>query len=616
MNTHLISYRAGADNRLQEILATRLENFKAKENIAPNEYAAMSGYALLLAEIARENKKWDDAIKFCQDSKDYCFQANDQTGAQRSLCSMTLMLFEAGRIEEGTKLFQESKDKMRGSLDGIWPPDQLAEIYESMGQLEKAREQNEIALGDDPDSARLRTLDSIAQAGEFWEHEKQSRIDRARIEEQRRESYIQALALLAILVVFASLSAVYLTRYQTLRHSQNHLEILVKQRTAILRDALDSAELASNSKSDFLARANHEMRNPLQSIIGYTELLVDQPDQNHVERSNYLQAILASSEHLMTMASNILDIDQLDYAERKLQYAAIDLAEVKKKTCHMFSAAAKAKNLEFSFFLEGATTVVGDQTCLQQILVNLISNAVKYTESGYVCCKIVSQHENGESQLTINVQDSGPGIAEEFRDQFFEPFPEMLHNDLGKGLGLHITKALVDFLDGSIELQSEVGAGTQFIVNLPFGCHSIPDSTLNSLEIDSPESQPFIPLKILVVDDKHCVRELVQRQVEKLGHAVKIAKNQDEAMEIVSQWKPAILLLDLRMPQVDGFEVHDSIRKLPVSQPIIYAMTGDANESIRQQALNHGFDGFIGKPFQLSCLKQLFLDFAKNVQPA
>ncbi len=403
---------------------------------------------------------------------------------------------------------------------------------------------------------------------------------------------------------------------QELRRYKDHLEEEVEQRTAELVLARNAAETANLAKSTFLASMSHELRTPLNAILGFSSLMRRDQQLQEAQRKN-LDIINRSGEHLLALINDVLEMAKIEAGRVQLEETQFDLGGMVRDVTDMMSLRAHEKGLQL--LIDQASHfpryIVGDEARLRQVLINLIGNAVKFTEVGGVTLRLGTR-KNSISHLQIEVEDSGAGIAPADQQRIFEPFVQLGEQAINKGtgLGLTITRQFVELMGGTISLQSTPGKGSLFRVDLPLRA-IIEDSIDKPKE---PEKRDVVGLlegqaeyRILIVEDQLDNQLLLANLVKSVGFRVKVAENGKEGVELFQSWHPHLIWMDRRMPVMDGMEATRRIRLLPGGQEVkIVAVTASAFIEQREEMLAAGMDDFIRKPYRFN---EIYECMAKNL---
>lgn len=408
---------------------------------------------------------------------------------------------------------------------------------------------------------------------------------------------------------FNQMIAALQERGDELERHRGHLEELVRDRTTELRMAKDRAEVASQAKSDFLARMSHELRTPLNAIMGYAQIL--KMDRTLTDRQlNCLNTIHGSGEHLLMLIVDILDLSQIEAGKTDLRPTRVDPRTLAAMLDDIIRIKAAEKQLTFLTDCgeDLPTALMVDEKRLRQVLLNLLSNAVKFTMSGIVSLnvKLVSLDEAGKkARVRFEVQDSGVGIRSEDQQRVFEPFEQAgdaRSRAAGTGLGLAISRQLVRLMGGELHLKSEIGAGSLFWfeLTLPLAeasdkCAAVP--VVRAVGYEGPRR------RILVVDDVAANREMLTELLGALGFETQDAVHGQEALDKVLSTPPDLVLMDLAMPVMDGLEATRRIRETEVGKTLpVIALSANASHTHRDQAMEAGATMFMSKPFDNAVL--------------
>ncbi|MES9971896.1 MAG: ATP-binding protein [Candidatus Thiodiazotropha sp.] len=393
-------------------------------------------------------------------------------------------------------------------------------------------------------------------------------------------------------------------REEEQRHYRDHLEDEVQQRTEELRMARDAADAANMAKSTFLANMSHELRTPLNAILGFSRILRQDTGLTEQQQET-LDIINNSGEHLLKLINDVLEIAKIEAGKLQLQIASFDLHALVHEVSDMMRLRAREKGLQLE--LDQSSNypryIKGDEARLRQIIVNLMSNAVKFTHQGVVILRLGIK-ENNQHHLLLEVEDSGPGISKEDQQRLFQPFVQLSDGDMqgGTGLGLAIVKQFVHLMGGDITIQSTPGKGSIFHVELLLQAAAEeevirPSSGRHGVVTGMAAGQP--DYRILIAEDQRDNQQLLIRLMSVLGLEVKVAENGEECIQIFEQWDPDLIWMDRRMPLMDGVEATKRIRQLPGGDKVkIVAVTASAFMEQRQKLLTAGMDDLVRKPYR------------------
>ena len=394
-------------------------------------------------------------------------------------------------------------------------------------------------------------------------------------------------------------------------------ELLIKEdeQRRVLEDALAMAHQANNAKSFFLSNMSHDIRTPMNAIVGFTALAkthVNEPER--VKR--YLEKITSSSNHLLSLINDILDMSYIESGRLNIVEREEDIIMIVEEVYTMIQPQAEAKGITFVVDTSGVSNrfVFCDKLRMKQILVNLCSNAVKYTACGGNVTATVKQKKrkiSGYYKYDFYVKDNGKGMSKAFMERMFEPFEreeDHTTNEVqGTGLGLAIVKNIVDMMNGMIDVHSQEGKGSEFVVTIPLRVgENIRTRMIQNTNME--EVFGDTALQILLVEDNRMNQELAKEMLEEEGMSVDCADNGAKALEKLLYHAPEyydIVLMDIQMPVMDGYEATQHIRSLHDSTlaniPIV-AMTANAFYSDKQKALKAGMNDHIAKPINIASL--------------
>jgi signal transduction histidine kinase/DNA-binding response OmpR family regulator len=371
-------------------------------------------------------------------------------------------------------------------------------------------------------------------------------------------------------------------------------------------EALGKAEGANRAKSIFLANMSHELRTPLSAILGFSDLLRNSPGIPPEERKD-LDIINRNGEHLLGLINDVLDMAKIDAGAAEIVKSPMDLRELVRDIMDLMGARAAQKGLELTLEQSRETPrfVRADEEKLRQILLNLIGNAVKYTDTGRVTLRLdtVSATDLQDRVLVMDVEDSGIGISAEDQARIFDPFVQAgkLSTQKGSGLGLAITKNYVELMGGTIRVVSEAGQGSIFRVEVPVGQAEgweMPPARANPGRVTGQEpGQP--EYRILIIEDQVENWLLLQRLLDNAGFRVRVASDAEAGIAIFADWRPHFIWMDWRLPGIDGLEATRRIRALDGgTEAKIVMLTAFAFGEQGEEALAAGVDDFVRKPFQ------------------
>jgi CheY-like chemotaxis protein/nitrogen-specific signal transduction histidine kinase len=388
-----------------------------------------------------------------------------------------------------------------------------------------------------------------------------------------------------------------------------------KQAEQALRDAVRQAEIASRAKSEFLANMSHEIRTPLNGVMGMLQLL--EYTGLSTEQTEYVQAASTSSKRLTRLLSDILDLSRIEAGRLTLYEQEFSLHGIREAVTDIFGLSARNKRLELSFDIDSriAACLIGDEARLQQILFNLVGNAIKFTSTGFVRMQAhLLRHRRDDQTILFTVADTGTGIPDERLHVIFEPFVQAAQsytrNHQGAGLGLSIVRRLIRLMGGTLAIDSTEGCGTTVCFTLTFRQghekQAIPD------EAPRPQRANGEPRVLLVEDDDMNLLS-GRRLMEMIGYRVEVAKNGLEAVRRVEEDDFDLILMDIQMPIMDGVEASRTIKALPGEKgriPIIamtaYTMCGD-----REKFLAAGMNEYLAKPVNLESLRAVIAKVAE-----
>ncbi len=389
-----------------------------------------------------------------------------------------------------------------------------------------------------------------------------------------------------------------------------------------LQKAKEAADSANRLKSEFLANMSHEIRTPMNSILGFSDLL-----RNRIstpQEKEYAEAIISSGKNLLVLINDILDLSKIEAGRLELMYDSANLKELGKEIQQLFSIKCLQKDidLKYEYAKDLPTNFIFDENRLRQVIVNLVGNAVKFTTTGGVILKISGENSllKNRINLSFSVIDTGIGIPKAQHEMIFKAFHQQKGQSNrtfgGTGLGLSISKKLIEMMGGEIYVISEENKGSEFICKIP--------NVEISKVVQSKESHAndinlamytFAEQSILVVDDNELNRILLKEYVRDTGLIVYEAGNGDDAIKMTAKHKPNIVLMDLKMPIIDGFDATKAIKRdKELSSIPIVALTASAMKSDEMKISETGFDDYLRKPVNKNDLYKVLLSFLEHTE--
>ena len=390
---------------------------------------------------------------------------------------------------------------------------------------------------------------------------------------------------------------------------QEHLEELVAQRTQELVVARDLAEEANRAKSVFLANMSHELRTPLNSVIGFSRTMTKDPDLTQRQQRN-LEIINRSGTHLLTLINDILELSKIEAGKMEMATESVKLDQFLNETVDMLRQRASQQGI--SLIVETRNlpaAVLVDIAKLRQVLLNLVTNAIKFTSKGGVTLIANGQQLDDGALIEFRVVDTGIGIHADDQKEIFEPFVQAGHSGerSGTGLGLAISRQYVQMMGGELNLDSVPGEGSTFSFSLKLPiCTSVASAPEKSRRRVTGLAPALKGYQVLIADDIAEMRLLLRELLEPLGLDVMEAENGAQARDLIIARQPQMVLMDWRMPVLDGVELTKVIRQnADITQPRIIMLSANAFDENRQEALAAGVDDFMGKPVDMDMLYKM-----------
>ncbi len=389
-------------------------------------------------------------------------------------------------------------------------------------------------------------------------------------------------------------------------HDSEQLEITIREKENAEKEQL-RAERSEKFKQQFLANMSHEIRTPMNSVIGLTNLLIKTPLED--QQKKYLNVIKKSSENLLVIINDILDLSKIEAGKLVFEQVSFSLEDSIDTAYHTLLFKANEKKITFNIDLNPNTPkiLIGDPTRLNQVLINLAGNAIKFTEKGGVIIKILEISRKGNySTLQFSIIDTGIGISEENIGKIFDSFSQASSDTTrkygGTGLGLTISKQFIELQGGSIKVNSELGKGTTFIITLPFEIGQESEIGKRNDSVNDINKEDLNGIKILLVEDNPFNQMVAIDTLTDLipNLTINLAENGKIAVEMAMKNDYDIVLMDIQMPEMDGFDATRSIRLLPSPKNLLKIMAMTANVTAEEVAkcFDSGMNSYISKPFE------------------
>lgn len=414
-----------------------------------------------------------------------------------------------------------------------------------------------------------------------------------------KKSRIIVVLFIAALIVLLLLLYTLYKSYHFKQKKNKELTITNKE----LSVAKENAEVASLQKSQFVSTISHELRTPLYGVVGITNMLLD--EHKELANSPHLSSLKFSARYLLSLVNDVLQINKIEENRIVLENMTFNISDEINMIKNSLSFIAKNHDNKINVYIDPAIPeyLIGDKLRLSQILINLVSNALKFTKNGEVKIKVdLVKMAEKECSVEFNIEDNGIGIAKEDQDKIFDTFVQIGRKEIdyqGTGLGLAIVKRLLDLFNSSINLESEAGKGTKFTFVIKFEHDSAKSvEMINNIEVDLGTNQIF---KILVVEDNKINQVIIRKIIEKQNSNCIIVSDGFAALEILDKDKFDVILMDINMPVINGFETTRRIRERGIYTPVI-ALTAFNKEEVTEEAISSGFDDIINKPFESEAL--------------
>jgi PAS domain S-box-containing protein len=389
-------------------------------------------------------------------------------------------------------------------------------------------------------------------------------------------------------------------------HNSAQLEAANRQlhdTNAQLERTKADAEAANRAKSTFLSTMSHEIRTPMNAILGYTQLMLRDPSLGTEAKTN-LRIISRSGEHLLSLINDVLDMSKIEAGRAQINPATFNLSRLLDDLTSMFRFRAEAKGLRFEAFTDGECVpyLVADEVKIRQALINLLGNAIKFTDRGQISVHISLERRGADRLwLSARVKDTGRGISDEDQKRLFEPFSQAkdsLNTKEGTGLGLAITRRFARLMGGDVTVSSGLGRGSVFLLDVPVerGDAGVAAKRSPSRRVIGIATRMRSP-KILIVDDQIENRDWLVKLLTSIGFSVRSADNGEVGIRNWEEWEPQLILMDVHMPVMDGLEATRRIKANPRGkETVIVALTASAMDDDRETASQSGANDFLSKP--------------------
>jgi signal transduction histidine kinase/AmiR/NasT family two-component response regulator len=569
-------------------------------------------------EIGDNRKSADIALTYLDELESICLNIGDS-----STLSICYVMNAAASLLKGDKNMAlqkvreaealKFKDVDLGSRYNY--VSNLVRVLNTCGEYKKAAAYYSECLEISDSVDRVKMAEKVRQLNESYEIEQvQDKLSQK--EQQLAKSRLITYLFIALsaLILILALIVVYFLRQKQKAAS------LLKQQNREIEKARNRAEQSEKFKERFLASMSHEIRTPLNAVIGMTTLLLDEPQQPKTE--NYLRNIQQAGEHLTGIINEILDLSRIDAGKLELHEAPFSIQKLLEEIENLFEVRAREKDIQMIIHKDERTPdwVLGDVGRIRQVLLNLAGNAMKFTERGSVQIKTISgEYDDGKALVNFIVEDTGPGIPKELQTEIFEEFVQADNGAdqkiKGTGLGLSIARKLVERMGGILSLDSEPGKGSVFSFTIPL----ILSSKEAYLAIQKEKELSELALKgyfrILVVEDNPSNQIVTEGMLEKIlpESSTILAEDGYKALALLEKEKFDLVLMDIRMPGIDGYETTRRLRLLSdgnAKVPVI-ALTASVIRADIQHCLEAGMDGYVPKPVSRGTLTKAIRDQLK-----
>ncbi len=405
-----------------------------------------------------------------------------------------------------------------------------------------------------------------------------------------------------------------------LQQQREVLEERVSERTSELNDARDRAEAANRAKSEFLANMSHEIRTPLSAMIGITELSLK--EQLSPKLKEYMVTMRSASGSLLEIINDILDFSKIEAGKLELDMHTFDLGELLDNLIGVFRESAREKKLSLKLSLspETPTILIGDASRLRQVLINLIGNAIKFTEKGDVSISAdLAEEDHDRASITFTVTDTGIGIEPAYMHELFDSFTQADSSTSrkygGSGLGLSISQRLVELMGGRLDVKSRPGDGSSFTFTITLLKGESASIVKQKESGDSAYEKPLEEIAVLLVEDNPINQKIMARTLEAEGLQVSVASNGKEAIKAIQAADYDVVLMDMQMPVLSGIETTKILREeIGLTELPIIALTANVMKEDMERCLEAGMNDFMAKPMNPEDVKNVILKWASKQQ--
>ncbi|MEE9334137.1 MAG: ATP-binding protein [Granulosicoccaceae bacterium] len=402
---------------------------------------------------------------------------------------------------------------------------------------------------------------------------------------------------------------------------------LLEEKEMLLRSSMEEAEAANEAKSAFLSNMSHEIRTPMTAILGFTEVLKRGFIDSEQDRQRHLNTIADSGQHLLELINDVLDLSKVESGALEVEEIPTDAPAIVNEVIKTLRVKAEEKGIYLKMDIRSDLPqhIQSDPSRLRQVVTNLVGNAIKFTESGGVTVEMSHVVEGDDAQLHIDVHDTGIGMTEPQQATIFEAFTQadasITRRFGGTGLGLSISRRLAIAMGGNVEVKSAEGKGSCFLVSVPAGKeNAMPLLTpaqimenLDNVEISEHAKWSFPDCRVLVVDDGPENRELLSLVLDDLGIKHSLGENGQEALDALEREDFDVLLMDVQMPVMDGYQAAGRIREMGLTLPVV-ALTANAMKGFEQTVLDAGYSHYMPKPIDLDKLSRLLAELIGGEQ--